>query len=457
MKKLARTVCLCALTLTATNFVAGQRRVGIPRPRPFPTTQPSSPTPSPAPTEAPRQTLEQPALVSQTSAANYVDDGFTWFQAVATEALGHNNIPYSTGWVLKSHVRVFGDYPNRSAIKLIVAKAGKTVATTRCEVDIYHREGNAVDQSYMWTNECWRKDTATKEIGNFDVKVFTVNGDTDEEKLVRTYKMEVRTVDHVLAGQQPGVAPPDYYIPRHAEAPVSFIFLRPSGYTTYFEYGSRPERSGANHVELYFNLSPSDIGEDLPHGYMRCSVDGKRLSMPGPMPYADQAISRAERSFVVIYQDRLAPQYKRGTEYRDKIGFRMVRLQAPLTWGSVRASNRLALEDYPGNWECSLMNNGEVWRTWKWRIGSDGRPELHPEQKGNVNLYFNSYIVDMVIPPGGSPLDKRLVPEATAAGIFYGQTWTSAEGKAMAARLRKRNPGSVAVDQFRCRPQQLVR
>ncbi len=377
-------------------------------------------------------------MVPQGGTANYVDDGFTWFQAVATEALGHNNIPYSTGWVLKSHVRVFGEYPNRSAIKLVVAKGGTAVATTRCEVDIYRREGNAVDQSYMWTNECWRKDTATKEIGKFDVKVFTVNGDTDEEKLVRTYRMEVRTVDHVLSGQQPGVAPPDYYIPRHAEAPVSFIFLRPTGYTSYFEYGSRPERSGANHVELFFNLSPSEIGEDLPHGYMRCSVDGKRLSMPGPMPYADQAISRAERNFVVIYQDRLAPQYKRGTEYRDKIGFRMVRVQAPLTWGSVRATNRLALEDYPGNWECSLMNNGEVWRTWKWRVAADGRPELHPEQKGNVNLYFNSYIVDMLIPAGGSPLDKRLVPEATAAGLFYGQPWTSAEGKAMAARLTKK-------------------
>ncbi len=80
-------------------------------------------------------------MVPQGSSANYVDDGFTWFEAVATEALGHNNIPYSTGWVLKSHVRIFGEYPNRSAIKLVVAKGGKAVATTRCEVDIYRREG----------------------------------------------------------------------------------------------------------------------------------------------------------------------------------------------------------------------------------------------------------------------------------------------------------------------------
>ncbi len=429
MRKLSLIVCVIILgTLT----VFGQRRVGIPRlPRPNQPAQPSSPTPTPSESTGP---TAEPAVTTPQSGA-VVDDGFTWFEAKATETLGHNNIPVSTGWVLKSHVRVFGDYPNRSAIKLVLAKGGRAVATTRCEVDIYHRGPNDVDQSYMWTNECWRKDTATKEVGNFDLKVFTVNGDTDEEKLVRTYKLEVRTVNHVLAGQQPGVAPPDYYIPRHAEAPVSFIFLRPSGYTDYFEFGSRPERSGANTVELYFNLSPSTIGKDLPHGYMRCSVDGKRLSMPGPMPYADQALSHVARSFVVIYQDRLAPQFKRGTEYREEIGFRMVRLKAPLTWGRVRETNRLALEDYPGNWECSLMNNGEVWRTWRWRIGSNGRPDVHPEQNGNVNLYFNSFIVDMMIPAGGSPLDQRLVPVSATEGLFYGQKWTSAEGRAMAARL----------------------
>lgn len=382
--------------------------------------------------------------LAQGGRQDVVDDGFTWIEAVSTEALGQNNIPYSTGWVLKSHLRIFGEYPNRSAIKLVVSRAGKPIATTRCEVDIYHRGPNDVDESYMWTNECWRKDTATKEIGNFELKVLAVNGDTDEEKLVRTYRIEVRTVHRVPAGQQPGEAPPQYFIPRHGEAPVSFIFLRPTGYTSYFEFGSRPERSGANQVELYFSLSPSEIGMNLPQGYMRCSVDGKRLSMPGPMPYADQAISRAERSFQVIHTDRFAPQYKRGTEYREDISFRVVRLKAPLTWGRVRDTNRLALEDYPGNWECSLMNNGEVWRTWRWKIGSDGLPPLHAEQKGNVNLYFNSFIVDMEIPAGGSPLDKRLVPEATANGFFYGQPWKSAEGRAMAAKLPKKgNPYPV--------------
>lgn len=368
-----------------------------------------------------------------------VDDGFTWFEAANAETLVGNGIPVSIGWMLKSHVRVFGEYPNRSAIKLIVSRAGKPVATTRCETDTYHKGPNDIDESYMWTNECSRKDTATKEIGNFDVQVITVNGDTDEEKLLRTYKIEVRKVTRIRGSvTNPEPAPDQYYIPRHAEAPVSFMFLRPSGYIHYFDFGSRPERSGENLIEFYFNLSPSDIGKDLPHGYMRCSVNGKRLSMPGPMPYADQAISRVVRDFAVIHTDRLAAEFKRGTEYRDEIGFRMVKLQAPLTWGTKRQSNRLALEDYPGNWECSLMNNGEVWRTWRWTIGSDGKPPLHAEQNGNVNLYFNSFIVDMEVPATNSPLDKRLVPEAMRSGLFYGIPWKSAEGKAMAAKLPKK-------------------
>ncbi|MCU1263937.1 MAG: hypothetical protein JWM21_255 [Acidobacteria bacterium] len=437
MKKVIYLVCV----IVAANLAGfGQTRSRFPRPRPNQPAQPPTAT-----TAAPDPVATQPAGGAATSGDNRVDDGFTWFEAVSTEALGQNNIPYSTGWVLKSHVRVFGEYPNRSAIKLVVAKAGRAVATTRCEVDIYHRGANDIDESYMWTNECWRKDTATKEVGNFEVRVLTVNGDTDEEKLVRTYKIEVRTVHRVPAGQQPGEAPPQYFIPRHGEAPVSFLFLRPTGYTSYFEFGSRPERSGANLVELYFSLSPSTIGYDLPQGYMRCSVDGKRLSMPGPMPYADQALSHVARSFQVIHTDRDAPQFKRGTEYRDEIGFRMVRLQAPLTWGRVRDTNRLALEDYPGNWECSLMNNGEVWRTWRWRVGSNGMPDIHAEQKGNVNMYFNSFIVDMEIPPGGSPLDKRLAPVSATEGFFYGQRWTSAEGKAMAGKVPKKgNPYPVS-------------
>ncbi len=369
-----------------------------------------------------------------------IDDGFTWFESAATsENTGVNNAPVATGWMLKAWARVMGEFPNRSALKFVVAKAGKAVATTRCETFIYHRSGKDVDESFMRTADCWQKSSATKEAGNFDVQVYAINGETLAEKLVRTYKIEVRPVNRVPSGQQPGTAPPQYIIMRHAEAPVSFMFLRPSGYISYFDVADRPERSGANLVELHYSLSPTDIGRNLPHSNARCTVNGKLLSMPGPMPYADQITSTIERFTHEIYQDRIAPKYKAGIEYRDEMRFQMVRVRFPLTWGRVRDTNRLALEDYPGNWECSLVNNGEVWRTWRWKVGADGKVEMHPEQKGGVGLGYNTYLIDMEIPAGGSPMDKRLVPgESLAKGLFYGIPWASAEGKATAAKVPKK-------------------
>jgi hypothetical protein len=372
-----------------------------------------------------------------------LDDGFTWFEAVNGEALGGNNIPYSTGWYLKINLRVFGEYPVRSAFKVVVARGNTAIATTRCETSRYSNTTGALDESFMNTVDCFRKDTATKEIGLFDVQIFTVNGQTDEEKLVRTYKIDVKTVNRVRSGQEAGLAPPQYYINRHNEAAVSWVHLRPREYFGYLARGGGAERLGANHVEFYFSLSPSEVGKNLPHGYMRCSVNGQRLTMPGPDGFADQAISRREMFYTVIHQDRIAPKYKTGTEYRDEIGFHMVRLLAPLTWGEKRNrwENRNALDDFPGNWQCDLMNNGEVWRTWRFTV-NNGRPAVHPEQNGNINLGYNSYLMNMEIPAGGSALDLRL--NGPSASLFYGQPWTSAEGKAMAAKVPKKgNPFPV--------------
>lgn len=376
-----------------------------------------------------------------------VDDGFTWFEAFPTTELQGNNIPTATGWTLKFWTRVLGVYPNRSSLNFVVSKNGKTLFSTRCETFVYRKTGADVDESFMQTAECWQTKSATKETGVFDVKVFTINGETNAEKLVRNYKIDVRAVGRVPSGQQPGDEPPHYIVMRHAEAAASFMFLRPAGYVSYFDYAQRPERSGANQVELHFSLSPGEDYKALPLAFARCTVNGKLLSMPGPMPYADQAVSQTVRWYQEIYQDRIAPQYKKGMEYRDEIRFQTVRVKMPLTWGKVRDENRLALEDYPGNWECSLMNNGETWRTWRWRIGRNGLPETHAEQKGNINLNYSSFLVEMEIPAGGSTLDKRLAPMAEA-GFFYGQPWTSAEGKAMANRIPKKgNPFPVPSNQ----------
>src|SRR5690349_10917035 len=100
-------------------------------------------------------------LSSAQNRQGIVDDGFTWLEAVNGEELRQNNMPVSTGWYLKSFVRVLGTYPNRSAFKVVVSKAGKPVATTSCETAVYVNNNNALDESFMSTADCWRKDTAT--------------------------------------------------------------------------------------------------------------------------------------------------------------------------------------------------------------------------------------------------------------------------------------------------------
>ena len=93
------------------------------------------------------------------------------------------------------------------------------------------------------------------------------------------------------------------------------------------------------------------------------------------------------------------------------------------------------MKDYPGQWQCNWMSNGETWRAWRWIVGSDGMPIKHAEQNGNINLFYNSYLIDTEIPAGGSSLDKRIAPTSATDGLFYGQPWTTAEGKAMAAKV----------------------
>ncbi len=372
------------------------------------------------------------------SRQDVADDGFTWFEAFSTTELQGNNIPTATGWTLKYWVRVIGNYPDGSQLNFVVSKAGKQVFSTRCEAWAYRKTANDVDESFLRTAECWQGKSATKETGEFEVKVFTINGDTKAEKLVRTYKIDVRPIARVQSGQGTGFEPPRYIISRHNESAVAFIFLRPTGYISYFDVRQSPDRSGENLIEFHYSLSPSEEGIVPPHGEIACTVDGKPVPMPGPLPYATQATSKYEFYHQEIYQDRLSAKYKAGMPFEEKIRFQMLKTSLPITWRKTR-ENRPALEDYKGNWQCTFGKNNVVWRTIRFKVGANGMPELHPEQRSNINLGYNVFLVDMEILQGGSILDGRL--NGASNSLFYGQLWTTAEGKAMANRVPKKgNP-----------------
>lgn len=367
----------------------------------------------------------------QTRRQDVVDDGFTWFEAYSTTELRGNNIPTATGWTLKFWVRVIGEYPNGTKLRFAASKAGKPLFSVSCDTYAYRKSATDVDESFARTAECWQNAASTKETGEIDVAVYVVTGGT--ERLVRNYRIDVRTVGRVPTGQGAGTEPPRYFINRHNEAPVAFIFLRPAGYIPYFDVSERPERTEENMIDLYFPLSPSDLGKNIPYGQLNCSVNGKPLSFPGPMPYATQISATFPRWYREVHQDRLAPRYRTGMPYEEEIRFQMVRMILPLTWGRVRAENRLALEDFRGDWRCTIGKDGDIWRTFRWKSGANGFPAPHPEQSGNVALGYNTFLLDTDIPAGGSALDGRLAGPSGA--LFFGQSWTTPEGKAMAGRV----------------------
>ncbi len=435
LNKLAWLVCLVLLTLSFTNNVAVVGQVPVPRiPRPRPN-QPAQPSSSPAPTAGTRETVGQPSPASATAGGSYIDDGFTWFEAVSTKDPEVKQTNVYTGWALKSSVRLMGIFPSQSAFKVVVSKAGAPIATTRCAASSYNIPAqNPADVSFIYIDGCWNAISATKELGKFDVEVIAVNGGTNAETSVRKYRIKVLKVDRVntQTGKLSAPDAPHYVISRHAEAPVAILFLRPAHAYGYVLLGEAQRTADRNQIEILFSLSPSKEGKVLGLSKVQCSVDGKRLDL-GADSQADLLAPSTARRYEEIYTDRLAPAYKAGPAYQDDIGFSMVRIGLPFAWKD--GHGRFTMAEHPGNWECSMMNNGEIWRTWRWTVGRDGMLVKHPEQNGNINLYFNSYLIDMEIPAGGSIVDKRLVPTSAAEGLFYGQKWTTPEGRAMAAKV----------------------
>lgn len=457
MKKTILSVCLCVSAVAfANSTICGQIRIPkIFKPKVNQAVQnpqnpaPDNPSPqNPSPSNNGQQSTEQSEAISQ-SGGNNIDDGFTWFEAVSFQE-PVSGTRTDLGWALKSSLRVMGEYPRRSAFKITVSKAGKSLATTRCEG--FPEASRFTGINFLWTFECFKKETAIKDLGKFDVQIVFVNGDTDAETTLRNYKIEVLKADRVTGPTMKPIADaPQYYISRHAEAPVSILFLRPEGKYSYVGNSGSSNYTGAggNEVEIYFSLSPSKAGtgKEMYNNYLRCAVDGKPLEMQN-----DKVATTVERRYAQVYSDRLAAQYKTsGTPYQEEIEFLWLRAELPFTFGTnAPDAFKTNFNNHPGKWECNLTNNGATLRTWRWTIGRDGMATKHPEQNGNVNLFYNSYLLDTEIPAGGTLIDKRLAPVSLIEGFFYGQPWTTAEGKAMAGKVpTKGTPAPVPSNKIK--------
>jgi hypothetical protein len=399
-----------------------------------------------------------------------MDDGYTFFDAEPVDEYDAKiRGKRDTGWYLKSDLRILGSFPKRSAFKLVVKKSGKELAVTRCEASIYQkatdyslrtpiqkRDKDLNFDDFAFTTRCYNKEAVVKSTGKMDVEIRFVDGDTDAEKLVRTYKIDVHRAPRVRGSAvkpQPDVA--HYYIQRHAEAGVAFVHITGNhsgagrnGSQDYFKNTPATNATpGYGQLIVYFSYSPARSTKNFGAPFARCSVDGQRIKLQRD----SVSLSSLNKREYAIYTDRIAKQYKRGSAYRDDVQFKIFSGSLPLYSGEGRYSKPpMKIENHPGKWECQIIANGVKLRTLRWEVGTDGNIVPHPEQaNGNINLYYKSYLVDMEIPSGGAAFDYRLMP-MPSAGLFYGIPWSTAAGRATASRVPKKgNPFHLPSNKVR--------
>jgi hypothetical protein len=327
--------------------------------------------------------------------------------------------------------------PQHSSFKIVVTKTGQPQATIRCEGGIPVVPVNQARPSFLpMTGHCYDDTQLVKGEGKFGVAIYFVNGDDDSGRLVRNYEIEVHKVDRVrgsVTNPQPDV--PNYYVSRHSEVLSSIIYLRPAGADPYV-IDTRPRTFGENRVEIVYNSSTTDEGQQIggEYSFLRCTVDGQKIELKNDKVLNNRPTSR---DYQEIQTDRLAPEFKRGTEYRDEINFRQYYVVLPLTWGRQGMyQNYTKLEEHPGRWECTYREGVNVVRTWRWTVGPDGSVAPHPEEgSAGLSLFPGGHLVETEIPAGGSFIDRRIFPEAVRAGFLYGHRWQTPEGRAMAARV----------------------
>ena len=443
-------IAVCMLILIPSEAYA-QFRIKIPKIKKPNPTQPKTP---------PKETLTSAAAapISAQNRQMVMDDGFTFFDAEPVKEYDSAaRLNKDIGWHLTAYLRVLGDFPNRSAFRVVVKQNGKKLIGNRCNGAVYTKEGDPSIrteirrrerdlnfENYMDTGFGCKKETAViKPVGKMDVEVYVIDGDTDEEKLVRTYKIDVHRAPRVrgsTTNPQPDVA--HYYISRNAEAAVAFILMA-EGHANYFkkpfDTSSGP---GYRTLVVYTSYSPGRNRQLPGDTYARCKVNGQPLKLDWDQVNLS---SESRPQEYAVYTDRLTAQYKRGSAYRDDVIFRRLNIVLPIYSEETQYQKpRMKMENTRGDWECRILSNGEPYRTLRWKVGPDGKIEPHPEQQnGNINLFHNTFLVDMEIPEGGTEWDHRLAPMPND-GLFYGIPWSTAEGKAMAARMPKKgNPFHV--------------
>lgn len=377
---------------------------------------------------------------AQEAESRVVDQSFAFF-TLDNNSKSVNGKPRDDGWTLKADYRVFGKTSKRSAFRFVVKKGKKKIGETLCEVSAENQQEKfASGPPAFYVVGCRDRDQRIKQTGPLTVDVHFIDDDTDQESLIGSHDLVVRSVKRVRGNGQPDA--PHHYVDRHSEALSSFMYLQHNRADHPFGRLGRSfsSMSGLNQVVLLINVSNDEEHRSIPSDtHLRCSVDGERVEMPH-----DQVTGRETRQIWVVQT-----WGKGRREESDAIQFRQHVLKLPLSFASEIAeqtherwyplegrNERYAyLNDHPGNWECEWRKDRDVIRTIRFTVGEDGKVAPHPEQAAGLQLGPNGYFVETEIPKKGSGWDSRVVKSSVVKGAFLGRGFRSDEGRKLSRAL----------------------
>jgi len=382
-----------------------------------------------------------PIRAQDLPAEPYLDDGFTWFepdnsvQTVDGKRVGQ--------WSLLSNLRVWGaDIPNRSAFKVIVRDAaGGAAATYRFNgFPVRDANGKNVAMNIIRMRDSNQK---LQLKGLVKLDVYFIDGDTDAEKLLKSYTLNVQSVTRVMG--TPANPQPDgeqFFFSRHGDVPYSIISRRLAGAGPY-NWSGGADKYDFNVVDLVLSHSPEIFDNPAHQSHVQVKVNGQPVTLKHDGVDGNGPTDRAYQAEQVT-----APPSKTGPLVKQRVQFREYELVLPLTWsqpGVERANPAwTSLNDHPGEWEVSWIQGTNLLRIFRFKVNPDGTIAQHPEETGDLRLAPSSFIpdatlVETTVPGQGSIIDARLDPDEAKAGGFYGHVWQTAEMKAAAAAVPARN------------------
>ena len=351
--------------------------------------------------------------LAQPAVAPRIDDAFTWFTLSDNPRLGSN--PRNEGWRLSADVRWIGQSGASDAIKLVVRQGTRTLGRARCEPSPTVTEVSACGATVTHWIGGVPMLTVTGEVL---VDVLHVNGVTDTETPLRTYRIRVDQVTRVNEGNFSPL-PPLYYVDGSARVGSAVLRSHP------------PSTSEAGTLELHSVVSTTDTAGALTsaRSSLRCSVDGQPLTIG-----RDQVSGRTFQSVSVVGTSRPRTGNELDRRLRD---WRQIVWALPVVHGPGRRSEGdVSLDEHPGTWLCEIRQNGQTLRTFRFTARS-GVVQAHAEEASGLSLDPRDHLVEYWIPGAALANDQPLDTAAIRAGGFYGHAWVSPAARDNVANLAR--------------------